>query len=676
MKKIFTLFVGAALMSSVQAQFTFSDDFESYTAGTYLASNSPTWTTWSGTEANSEDPLVSSALAHGGSNSVYLSSVAANGGPVDLVLPFGSQLTTGNFVLDFWIYVNNGKNAYFNFQQNTTIGQVWNSDWNFNADGTLDVANQYGLAFSTTYTMGAWSHIIITAQLNNSEWNVNIDGSDMGTFHNTSLGIASIDIFPVNNSQFYLDDISVTHTANVATTNDIAVSYLTIPGGLAGSQVNLKALLRNIGTNTISNPYVSLYHNGTLVGSQTYTGLNLVSMDTQLVTISSLLTYTASNSIELDAQTSAAVADDDDTNNDTIIASYTAITPAAGKMVVGEEGTGTWCQWCPRGAVFMEQMTNTYAGYFQGIAVHNSDPMTVTAYDDAMGNLIPGYPSALVDRLPANNFVLFQEFEADFITRIQIAPKAMIVNGAQWSVGNDTLHVSLTTTFAQAVSSGNYKIACVLVEDNVTGATSGYNQSNVYSGGGQGPMGGFEALSNPVPAAQMEYDFVARAISPSFGGLSNAFTIPASIGYVKTHNFSFAVPAGWSRPDMKIVGLFIDNTGKIDNASSTSIDSAITNGYVSGSLVAGIDNDQIIEQMALFPNPTSYITNLKFNLGEQTEVTLNITSIDGKRISSQVLGSLVGPQNIEINTAAWASGIYLVEVAAGKYSKALKLSVQ
>jgi hypothetical protein len=673
MKKILTCLPVLLATQFAAAQFSFTDNFESYTAGTYLGSNSPTWTTWSGTEGGTEDVLVTNANAHGGSNSVYYSSVAANGGPTDCVLPFGAQFTTGTFTLDFWLFVNTGKNAYFNIQQNATIGQVWNSDWNFNADGTLDVVNQQGLSFSTTYTMGAWSHIIITAKLNNSEWNVNIDGVDMGTFHNTSLGIASIDIFPINGSQFYIDDISVTHVPTTPTTNDIAVSYLTVPGGLSGSTVSIKALLRNIGSATVANPYVSLYHNGSLVGSQTYTGLNLASMDTQIVTITNPVTFTSSNTIALDAQVASGTANDDNTLNDTLVYNYTAIVPAPGKLVVGEEATGTWCQYCPRGAVFMDRLSTTYAGFFQGIAVHNNDPMEVASYDAAIGTLIGGYPSALVDRLPD---VDPSAMETDFITRIQIAPKAMIVNGAQWNATNDTIMVSLTTTFAQAVASGNYKVACVLIEDNVTGTGSGYNQVNAYAGGGLGVMGGFELLPNPVPAAQMEYDFVARDIVPSFAGLSNAYTIPAAIGYVKTHNFAFAVSPAWSKPDLKIVGLFIDNTGKIDNASSTTINEAITNGYVNGTAVAGVNNEQLIDQMTLYPNPTSGISTLRFNLADETEVVVHISTMDGKRISSHNYGPLQGTQNIEINTQGWAHGIYLVEIAAGNASRVTKLSVQ
>lgn len=670
MKKLLTSLSMLIMAGVAMAQFSFSDDFESYSGGAYLAQSSPTWTTWSGTEGNAEDPLVSTAMAHGGTKSVYFSSTAANGGPVDCVLPFGNQFTTGTLVMDFWMLVNATRSAYLNFQQNVTVGQVWNTEWNFNTDGTLDVANQYGLNFSTTYPQGSWFHLVITMDLNNSEWNVNIDGNDMGTFHNTSLGVASMNIYPTNGSQYYIDDLTVTHTPSASFTNNIAVSYLTIPGGLSGSQVNIKALLRNLGSSTVANPYVSLYNNGALVGNQTFTGMNLASMDTQLVVLSSLLTYTASNDISVDAQVSSSTLDDDDTDDDTIVYNYTAITPAMGKLVVGEEGTGTWCQWCPRGAVFMDYMANTYPGFFQGIAVHNGDPMTDAVYDAGMGTLIAGYPSAVVDRLPD---VDPSAMEPDFIARIQIAPKAMITNGAMWSVTNDTLFVSLTTTFSQNVSSGNYKVACVLIEDNVTGTTSGYAQSNAYAGGGQGPMGGFESLPNPVPAAMMEYDFVARGIQPSFTGLSNAYTIPASIGYTKTHNFAFPVSASWSVADMKIVGLFIDPTGKIDNASSTTVGTAINNGFIN---VLAVEESNVIDAMSLYPNPTDGITHLNLNLSSLTDVKVNISTIDGKFISSQRYGALKGVQVIDINTEGWSSGIYLVEVVAGSSSKVVKLSVQ
>jgi len=84
--------------------------------------------------------------------------------------------------------------------------------------------------------------------------------------------------------------------------------------------------------------------------------------------------------------------------DDGVTITVNPVVAAVGKMVVGEEGTGTWCQWCPRGAVYMDLYETNYSDFWAGVAVHNSDPMTVTEYDAGVGTLIGGYPSALVDR--------------------------------------------------------------------------------------------------------------------------------------------------------------------------------------------------------------------------------------------------------------------------------------
>lgn len=670
MKRILTI-LATVMALHVHAQWSFTDDFEGYSSGQYVAQNSATWTTWSGTEGGAEDVIVNTSFAHSGTKSVYFSSTSSTGGPTDFVLPFPAQYNKGTYTFDCWMFVNTGKTAYFNFQQNTTIGAVWNSDFNFLADGTIDISNTQGLAATGTYPQNQWFHLTIDVNLNNSLWDVKVNGVTTVAFHNTSLAIASIDIYPVQNSQYYIDDVAVTYTPAASTPNNIAVSYITGASGLTGQQLNLKVLLRNLGTSTIANPEVKLYSLNTLLGAQTFTGLNIPAGDTQIVTLSTLFTVAASNDVGIEANISSSTLTDDDESDDTLIYHFDAITPAAGKMVVAEEGTGTWCQWCPRGAVFMEKLTVQYPGYFQGIAVHNADPMTVTDYDADIG--FTGFPSAMVDR---QSVIDPSAMEAPFITRVQVAPKAMLVNGAVWNATHDTLEVSITTTFAQAVASGNYKIACVLVEDSVTGTASGYNQVNAYAGGGQGPMGGFESLPNPVPASLMVYDHVARDISPSFAGLSGAFTIPAAIGYSKTHNFKFPFSSSWDEGKIHIVGLFIDNAGKIDNASSTTIDEAITNGFVGGSGVLGIEGEVETGSMVLYPNPAKDFTNLKVVLTETTDITVNIYSMDGKLIRSVVFGGVSGTQNMQIPTDGMAAGVYMTEVIAGKVRQVLKLNIQ
>jgi hypothetical protein len=213
---------------------------------------------------------------------------------------------------------------------------------------------------------------------------------------------------------------------------------------------------------------------------------------------------------------------DDNPADDVMTTQVVAITPAENKLVIGEEATGTWCGWCPRGAVALNEMDRDYHGYFQGIAVHNGDPMAepgsaAEVYDNGLAPYIGGYPSALVDR---GTEIDPSDFELDFLQRIVIPVSATISNGAEQT--GTTLDVSLTVDVESSIN-GNYKLACVLVEDSVTGTTPQYYQSNSYSGGGSGSLidvDGSDWANKPsnVPASQMVYRHVARGIAPSFTG--------------------------------------------------------------------------------------------------------------------------------------------------------------
>jgi hypothetical protein len=334
------------------------------------------------------------------------------------------------------------------------------------------------------------------------------------------------------------------------------------------------------------------------------------------------------------------------------------IVPAPGKMVVGEEATGTWCQWCPRGAVFMDLFETKYQDFWAGIAVHNGDPMTVTEYDAGIGTLIGGYPSALVDRL---GDVDPSGMSSDFFTRLQTAPKATLVSGATWDAASRVLNVSVRYNFALAAN-GNYKAACVLTEDGVTGTGAGWSQSNAYAGGNNGVMGGFESLPSPVPAAQMVYDHVARAIAPSFTGMTGIFPATVNAGDAHIVNYSFTLPAGWDESEIQIIGLLIDPTGKIDNAGSVDITTAVANGYETG-INAGIA--QVLSSskaVVLAPNPTAGSSAILLNLATESDVRIELTDLNGKLITSGTYTKLSGAQSISMDLNGLSAGIYAVNI--------------
>jgi hypothetical protein len=233
--------------------------------------------------------------------------------------------------------------------------------------------------------------------------------------------------------------------------------------------------------------------------------------------------------------------------------------------------------------------------------------------------------------------------------------------------------VSLTTVFKQAAS-GNYRIAFVLTEDSVTGTTSKYAQSNAYSGGGSGVMGGFEILPNPVPANKMVYDHVGRVISPNFAGLPNAFSATINANDSFTHNFRVAIDPTWNTSRMHIIGILIDPSGKVDNGSIVGFSQAIQHGYVTGTAVTGITSlTPGSTVLQVYPNPSENIFNIEIPVELSTAKEMMIYDMQGQLIQSE---NISGKSNLTINSQSWAPGIYIGVINVNGTSVKVKLVKQ
>jgi hypothetical protein len=455
----------------------------------------------------------------------------------------------------------------------------------------------------------------------------------------------------------YIDDVMFDHVPFSVPALDAMVADIDMGAELATQSGTPTVKVVNGGSTAITSLKVDLTYNGSTT-TQNVTGVNIATAGVYNVSLPSTVLAAGSLPITAVVYNVNDGAGDNNPNNDTLIEMINPIVPAPGKMVVGEEATGTWCQWCPRGAVFMDLFETKYQDFWAGIAVHNGDPMTVTEYDAGIGTLIGGYPSALVDRL---GDVDPSGMSSDFFTRLQTAPKATLVNGATWDAASRVLNVSVRYNFALAAN-GNYKSACVLTEDGVTGTGAGWSQSNAYAGGNNGVMGGFESLPSPVPAAQMVYDHVARAIAPSFTGMTGIFPATVNAGDAHIVNYSFTLPAGWDESEIQIIGLLIDPTGKIDNAGSVDITTAVANGYETG-INAGIA--QVLSSskaVALAPNPAAGSSAILLNLATESDVRIELTDLNGKLITSGTYTNLSGAQSISMDLNGLSAGIYAVNI--------------
>jgi hypothetical protein len=676
MKKILLTGIAAMLSASLFSQI-FTDNFDAYTAGQNLVTqNSTDWDTWNGGAGTTEDVAVSSANASSGANSLYFGSTG--GGPSDIILRFNQVYNSGNFSLEANFLVENGKGAYFNLQETFEVGDVWAMDCFMLDDGTFNLKSGSTLNLSTTYPTGEWFNMRIEIDLTANVWELFIDDVSQGTFSNPIGSIGILNIYPTNPpteggndvAGFYVDDVTYDHIITNLPPVNGGVTYVSPISGIVTQSVVVDGRVRNLGEDPITSFDIEYTYNGMPAVKESVGPISLASLATYLHVFTppvSLvegdlpLTVTVSNVNGAGADANAS----DDANTIMI----DPIVPAAGKMVLGEEATGTWCQWCPRGAVWMEYMETTYPNYWAGAAVHNQDPMTDETYDTGLGTKISGYPSSLVDRGTEADP---ETMEESFLERIVLAPKAFLTNGATYDSETRTLEVSVSADF-QSSTGGDWRIGLILTEDGVTG-TNGYDQVNAYADGASGEMGGYEALPNPVPAAQMVYDHVARSISPGFEGLSESFPSIIPSGLVVNNCFSFVLPAEWDETKIHIISFLRNPGGTVDNAAKETIASAITNGYANcATSVQG--NTSKAETFNLFPNPTSGVTYIDITNNDGDKVNVTITDLSGKIIAQRDY-DVNGSAQLPIVTNEFSKGIYVVTLTKGGTIQQQKLIVQ
>ncbi|MCB0527121.1 MAG: choice-of-anchor J domain-containing protein [Saprospiraceae bacterium] len=343
--------------------------------------------------------------------------------------------------------------------------------------------------------------------------------------------------------------------------------------------------------------------------------------------------------------------DDDDPTDNEDMASVEGVTPVEGRKVVGEEATGTWCQWCPRGAVMMDFMTAEYPNFI-GVAVHNGDPMVVGAYDAAVSAQVGGYPGGLMDR--AFGDVDPIEFEDYFINRMAQEPVVSINQNVDWDDATRTVTVSSYFKFLQEMN-GDFRVAVVFTEDGVTGTAANYAQKNAYSGGGAGPMGGYENLPATIPASQMVYDHVARAIVGGFGGAANSAPPTNPEGTVFSYENTYVVPNAYDVTAMHAITMLINNaTGEILNAEQTDVPNVFV----------GTNNVNDMVSVKMFPNPVVDEATIKLRLAEASDIQVRIVDAYGKVVVDRNYANVSGEQYLPFRVGTLPMGTYMLTVTA------------
>ena len=242
------------------------------------------------------------------------------------------------------------------------------------------------------------------------------------------------------------------------------------------------------------------------------------------------------------------------------------------RTVLIEEGTGTWCMWCPRGQYGLQQLHQKRPGEFVDIAVHVSDEMMVPEYALALYApffSINGLPSCVMDRDPMQIGDPYNGVEEMLDkARAQGAIGRFKNVEAQTNTQGRNLYIKMSCEFGKAIEDGEYSLAFVIVEDKVTG----YAQANGYSGSSSA-MGGLDLLPDPIPAGEYVFANVARVMLSGADNDNHNLTLLATaerhVNISADYRFDFPENIRESDWDnLKVVGMIIDNkTGEVVNAA-------------------------------------------------------------------------------------------------------------
>ncbi|NNE27880.1 MAG: Omp28-related outer membrane protein [Saprospiraceae bacterium] len=474
-------------------------------------------------------------------------------------------------------------------------------------------------------------------------------------------------------------------TLSVPVANDMSVvvddiyRFASIDG-----PVNVTGSITNLGGQPLTS-YDIVLNDGTNDISETVTGIDVAPLETVDFEIPVQLNEPTNYDLTVNVSMPNGEMDANDTDNGGALA-LTGVTGAPGKMLFLEESTGTWCPWCPRGAVFMDLMEENFPESIAGVAVHVGaaaqgwpDPMEVTSYATEYAALVSGFPTLVLDRtlnpgIPGlADMIPFGESLTEF-TRERPSPIGLNVDA---SVDGDTREMTIDLDIsAHSNIDANYSVAVLITEDHVTGpsgngaagAPYGYDQANNYAGGGNGPMGGWENLGTYALGENIEYNHTLRHAIGGFNG--DATLIPATIaaGDNYQHTMMYTVPDEFDLENINVVAIILDqdNNGASYNAH---IDRNVEIMTVSVQEIDALTNFEV------FPNPTEDVINVNIDFDQSQTFTISVIDVLGNRVRS--LGNFSGNSlNESFNVNDLASGLYLLSIQTAEGQNTLRFTKQ
>ena len=334
-----------------------------------------------------------------------------------------------------------------------------------------------------------------------------------------------------------------------------------------------------------------------------------------------------------------------------------ALNESYPRKVVMEEFTGSWCGWCPRGAVAIENLKRDFPNDFIGIAVHgpegSADPNVSETYAPLLDEA-PGFPAALMNRItvvdPYHGLGNKDYGIKDIAEYIMVLPTEAQM-GVSSTLSEDKSEIEITsyTRFNVSLPDAPYYVAYAFMEDKIKGSQTNYYSYELASQTGYTEADLPDDLK-PLYQKKSTYgtifNDVAREIYDVYG-IEGSLSGSIQKGELKQHTYTIPVPSSIRNlGNTTVIAMLLDAyTGEIIAAEKAKVGEATLTG------IETLSNSSMNADVKAIPGELIITAS---------NATASVYTIDGKLIASRYVN---GTASISTNGL---NGTVIVKIEDGK----------
>ena len=451
---------------------------------------------------------------------------------------------------------------------------------------------------------------------------------------------------------------------NFASINASAPEFI-----LKGNTANISGKLSNFGSSTVNTLNLNYSVNGAAAVTMSKTGLNIASGSSYNFSFN----YPVPASFGAYAMKIWASAlngnTDQDHNDDTISVLINALSFIPPKKVLIEEATGSWCGYCPDGALIVDDILQSESNVI-ALTLHNNDGMAFTNGNTVNTTYAQGYPNGYVDRHLFSGEPTVGTSRSSWTTlvntRISEIVPAYVTVTSSYNSGTRVVTATVSAVFFGNIT-GDFRPNLYVVEDSVTGTGSNFDQVNYYSSSSAAAGGSTHPLYNkPNPITGYKHRHVARAMLGGSWGNTGVIPATTSNGTKYSKSYSYTIPSTINDSRVKLVAIVQRYSADINKRDIFNAQECTLGGSSGNSAMAVKEYaEKNFNSLAVYPNPNEGLCTIDYVINTHSIVKVSIVNIFGEQVRAYDLGmQTAGAHNVKFNGENLPAGVYFVSLAS------------